>query len=308
MVSVADMRTLPQATPALDVACALGESIVWCDRSRALWWTDIECRRIWRHGLDAGGSQWWSTPGRVGSLALCASGRLLLGMEDALFLASPDVHAPASALACERLCDVPLEGPAMRINDGRVDRSGNFVFGTMNGDQARARTGRFYQYSTRHGLRGLDLEPVAIANGICFELDGSAMYYCDSLQRKIMRARYDADAARVSAPSLFAETAGPGEPDGAIVDAAGHVWSAQWGAARLTCHLPTGSIAGTLPLAASQPTCIAFGDDDLGTMFITSARTGLDDVQLHAHPAAGGVFAARVDGVRGPAEARFAGA
>ncbi|MFT3761816.1 MAG: SMP-30/gluconolactonase/LRE family protein [Pseudoxanthomonas sp.] len=306
-MSRADASNAPPAALAFDVRCALGESIVWCSHERALWWTDIESRRIWRHRTGDASGQWWSTPGRVGSLALCESGRLLLGMEDGLFLADPERHAAGAALPCERICRVPVEA-AMRINDGRADRSGNFVFGTLNEDPARARTGRFYQYSARHGLRRLELDAVAIANGICFEADGAGMYYCDSLQRRIMRVRYAAATASVSSPRVFADVEEPGEPDGAVVDAAGNVWSAQWGAARLACHSPSGKVERVLPLPVSQPTCPTFAGDGLDVMFIATARTGLDESQLLAQPSAGGVFAARVEGARGLVEPRFADA
>lgn len=308
MVSVAGPVELPPATLAVDVGCALGESIVWCDRTRALWWTDIDARRIWSHHLPSGERRSWVAPGRVGSLALCESGALLLGMEDAVWRTVVDPDAAGMALACERLCDVPLAGPAMRINDGRVDRDGNFVFGTINGDPARARLGRFFQYSTQHGLRPLDIEPVAIANGICFTPDGTGMYYCDSLQRRIMQARYDASAARVSMARVFAVIEAPGEPDGAVVDAAGHVWSAQWGAARIVRHAPSGEIECILPVPTPQPTCVAFAGAGLDALFISSAKTGLDDDALQALPDAGGVFTATLPGAQGLVDARVAGA
>lgn len=308
MVNVTGPIERPPAVLAIDAGCVLGESIVWCDRFHALWWTDIEARRIWRHHPASGERQGWDTPGRVGSLALCESGALLLGMEDALWRAVIDPDAAGIAPDYKRLCDVPLDGPTLRINDGRVDRHGNFVFGTLNGDPARARTGRFFQYSTRHGLRSLDIEPVAIANGICFTPDGTGMYYCDSLQRRIMHARYDAATARVSSPRVFAVIDAPGEPDGAIVDADGHVWSAQWGAARVVRHALSGEVERIVPVPTPQPTCMTFAGADRDTLFITSAKTGLDDATLQALPGAGGVFTATLPGVHGLVEARVAGA
>ena len=308
MVSMGEGRTLPTAALAFDSHCTLGESIVWCARERVLWWTDIKGRRIWRGSPDAGSTQWWSTPGRVGSLALCESGRLLLGMEDALYLGDPTRHAAGTGLSCDHLVDVPMEGAAMRINDRRLDRSGNFLLGCNNEDPAHARTARFHQYSLRQGLRALALEPVAIANGICFDPDGRGMYYCDSLQGRIMHVGYDAATATVSEPRVFAVIEGGAEPDGAVVDADGRVWGAQWAAGQVVRYAAAGEVELRVPVPASQPTCVAFAGEDLGTLYVTSARDGLDAAALHALPTSGGVFTAVLDGVRGLPDVRFADA
>lgn len=303
MVSPAGSGVLATATLVFDSACILGESIVWCERERTLWWTDIKGRRIWQGDPATGAMRWWSTPGRVGSLALCESGRLLLAMESALYLADPTRQAAQTALDCTHLCDVPMHAAQMRINDGRLDRHGNFVFGCINEGPAQARTARFFQYSIAHGLRLLALEPVAIANGICFDPDGSGMYYCDSLQGRIMHARYDADTAATGDPRVFAVIEDGIEPDGADVDAEGRVWGAQWGAGRVVRYTSGGDTDAIVPVPARQPSCVAFVD---GALYITSASDGLDATVLQAQPASGGVFRAALDGVRGLRVRRFA--
>jgi L-arabinonolactonase len=63
-----------------------------------------------------------------------------------------------------------------------------------------------------------------------------------------------------------------------------------------------------VPVPASQPTCVAFAGEDLGTLYVTSARDGLDAAALHALPTSGGVFTAVLDGVRGLPDVRFADA
>jgi len=56
----------------------------------------------------------------------------------------------------------------------------------------------------------------------------------------------------------------------------------------------------------AQPSCAAFGGADFGTLYVTSARIGLDDTALESDAHAGGVFVATT-GARGIAEAVFAG-
>jgi sugar lactone lactonase YvrE len=45
----------------------------------------------------------------------------------------------------------------------------------------------------------------------------------------------------------------------------------------------------------SQPTSCAFGDANLRTLYITTARQRLTDEQLRAEPDAGALFAVRLD-------------
>jgi sugar lactone lactonase YvrE len=61
-----------------------------------------------------------------------------------------------------------------------------------------------------------------------------------------------------------------------------------------------------IPLPASLVTDCAFGDADLRTLYITTARNGLTAEQQAAEPLAGGLFKVRIDSPGVPA-ALFAG-
>src|SRR5258705_12795313 len=61
-----------------DVHAVLGEGPVWVAREGALYWVDINARKVFR--LDDGGEvREWPTPFRVGSLAPRASGGVIVG-------------------------------------------------------------------------------------------------------------------------------------------------------------------------------------------------------------------------------------
>ena len=87
----------------------------------------------------------------------------------------------------------------------------------------------------------------------------------------------------------------PAEPDGAVVDAEGFVWNAQWGAGSVIRFAPDGRVDRVVKVPVSRPTCPALGGKDLKTLYITSAREGLTAEQLAQEPLAGGVFAIDVD-------------
>jgi sugar lactone lactonase YvrE len=148
---------------------------------------------------------------------------------------------------------------------------------------------------------------VLISNSIAFSPDGRLMYFADTPLKKIFVFDYDPDAGVVANRRIFAEVgSGDGFPHGSTVDADGCLWNAEWGCARVVRYNPDGGVDRVIPMPCSQVTCCAFGGDDLSTLFVTSARTGLNDAALLAQPRAGALFAVNV-GVRGLADTPLRG-
>lgn len=294
------------ATLWADTACVLGEGPVWCQRRGALLWTDIEGATLWMRTPATGATVSWRLPDRAGSLALCASGRVLLGLAKGLAFADLD-RGTTGVLPVTPAAAVEADEPRTRINDGRTDRSGNFVFGTMNEEHAAtgARLGHIYQFSPRHGLRRLNIDPVAITNSICFSVSGRTMYFADSLDRRVMQADYDAATARVANVREFARlSTTTGVPDGSIIDADDCLWNAVWGQGRLQRYSADGALIREVLVAATNTTCPAFGGTDLTDLYVTSSRLEMDADALARLPHAGGVFHL-VPGVRGVADTLF---
>jgi L-arabinonolactonase len=290
----------------VDCRCTLGEGILWYETRRALLWTDIQQSTLWMHGVADNVTRTWTLPDRLGSLAICESGRLLLGLAKGLFLADIDTAAGA-VLRVEPVVSVEPGLPRTRINDGRTDRAGNFVFGTFN-EAEDGPAGSFYQYSSRHGLRRLDLGGVVIPNSICFSLDGRTMYFCDSPTARIRQCDYDAASAGVTNVREFVRLgAGEGLPDGSVIDTEGCLWNAAWGAGAVRRYAPDGSRLAEISIPAKNATCVVFGGDRLEDLYVTSSRQEMSDDELERTPDAGGVYRVSV-GVRGVRDAVFHGA
>jgi L-arabinonolactonase len=287
----------------VDCRCELSEGIVsWPERG-ALLWTDIHACRLWIK--DGPGARAWAVPDRLGSFAICESGKLLLGLAKGLVIA--DIDDPwDGVLPVTRIADVERDMPATRINDGRTDRAGRFVFGTMNEEDGHPATGSFYQWSTAAGLRRLDLPPVGIANSICFSPDGNTMYFCDSPDARIMQCRYDSAAAAVSDVREFAVLPpDQGHPDGSIVDASGYLWNAAWGAGLVRRYRPDGTIEREIAVPAKNPTCVVFAGTALNELYITTARQDMSPAELERMPHAGGIYRADVPDVAGLRDVPF---
>jgi sugar lactone lactonase YvrE len=58
---------------------------------------------------------------------------------------------------------------------------------------------------------------------------------------------------------------------------------------------PTGQVLQRIATPVQCPTMVCFGDDDLRTLFITSARAGRPDSECEAATPAGSLLRMRVD-------------
>ncbi len=282
----------------VDAQARLGECALWCEREGALYWTDIESSTLSRWRATDGGVRQWTLPERVGSFALCeGDSTLLLGLASGIALFDT---------ASERLSPVvPVEAgePETRINDGRCDRQGRFVFGMFN--RAEAPIGGFYRVHSDLHVERLALPPVGVANSIAFSPDGETMFFTDSPTRTIWRVAYGADG-RIGTPQVFVQlSAHEGFADGSTVDADGGLWNAQWEGGHVVRYDATGVESARFELPASRLTCPAFGGALLDQLYVTSARIGLGAEALAREPHAGGVFVLE-PGRRGLPEARFA--
>ncbi len=284
----------------LDAGNALGEGVLWCDRTQSVYWTDIHRATLWRLHPEDGKVDRWTLPERLASFALCESTNHLL-------------VAMATRLAFFDLRDGSLDalheiepGLSTRANDGACDRQGRFVFGTLHEPESGPKqpVGGFYRLNADLSLEKLDLPGVAISNSIAFSPAGDLMYFCDSPRRKIQCCAYGDSLGPVYD---FADlTAMSGEPDGSTVDAEGALWNAQWGMGRVVRYLPDGSEDRIVAVPTAQPTRPALGGADLKMLYITSARDGLSPAELAQDSHAGALFA-YPSGVRGLPEPRFAG-
>ncbi|MFT4249599.1 MAG: SMP-30/gluconolactonase/LRE family protein [Pseudomonas sp.] len=294
------------ATLAVDSRCTHGEGVIWCERRQALFWIDISEKRLWRHDPGPALTRQWTLPDRPGCLGLIEDGRLLVVLAKSVCVADPD--APAGALPLQHLAEVEPGNPHTRSNDGRADRHGNFVFGTMDEHDEKAERGAFYQFSLRHGLRRLPLGGVSIPNSICFSPDGLTLYYCDSVRPQILCCDYDPDNARTANPRVFTTLDRPdAEPDGSIVDREGFLWNAQWRAWRVVRYRPDGEVDRVVAMPVKHPTCSAFGGAGLDRLYVISSRLDHHEDELADTPDAGSLYQC-TPGVAGLPESRIAAA
>lgn len=280
----------------------LGEGIIWDDAAAAIRWTDIHGRRLWRWDASSGRVSSIALPDRLACFAPLADGTLLAGFADGLHRFDPATGARTP------IADIAAGRAGIRVNDGKLDRDGRLVFGTMHeSDTGATPIAEVWSYAGVAGQGPTRLfDGVRISNSIAFSPDGTRMYFADTPQRTIWLFRYERESGTVSDRRVFVQTTGPGYPDGSCVDADGCLWNAEWDGGRVVRYAPDASIDRIIEFPASRMTCPAFGGTDLSTLFVTSARGGLDAQALAREPLAGSLFAVR-PGVSGLRDTPFAG-
>jgi len=279
-----------------EAGAILGESPVWDGRSGLLRW--IDCKAPALHAFDParGPSLPVALPRRTGSIGLAQRG-LVAAMDDGFHRLDPGTGAAEPIAAPE-----PTR-PDNRFNDGRCDRQGRFWAGTMH-RTSREPTGTLWRLDP-DGTCTSFAEGIRVPNGIAVSPDGGTLYFADSPRGGI--DRFDLDpttgAATSRRPFAAADVA-PGWPDGATVDEEGFYWSARWQGGCVARIAPDGTLDRIVQLPVERVTSCAFGGPDLRTLYVTSARVGLDERQLAAQPLSGGLFALDV-GVAGLPEPIF---
>lgn len=266
------------------VGAELAEGPVWSATERAVWFVDIKGRRIHRY-RECGDVDSWNAPEEVGFIVPTTRGPFICGLRSGLH------RFDAATGGFTLIAHIDSDRPGNRLNDACVDPSGRLWFGTMDNDERRP-TGVLYRFDAA-GLRRCD-DGYVITNGPAVSPDGRTLYHVDTLRRLIHAFDLDPHGA-LSNRRLFASIELPGAyPDGIAVDASGCVWVGLFGGWSVRRYSPQGKLLQTVRLPAANCTKMAFGGEDLRSLYVTTAWKGLSAAQRAEQPLAGGLFRVRV--------------
>lgn len=267
------------------IRAELGEGPIWVAAERAVYFVDIKGPRIHRLETTTGERTSWPAPAQVGFIVPARAGGFVCGLRDGLHR-----FDPASG-GFVRVCAVEADRPANRINDGFVDPAGRLWFGTMDNGEREA-TGSLYSWTGQGEPEPRD-GGYGVTNGPAVSPDGRTLYHTDSRAKTIYAFDLGHDGA-LSGKRVFART-DDGHPDGMAVDAEGAVWVALFGGWRIDRYSPAGEVIGAVALPCANVTKLAFGGEDLRTVYATTAQLHLAAEARAAQPLAGGLFRFRVD-------------
>jgi sugar lactone lactonase YvrE len=157
-----------------------------------------------------------------------------------------------------------------RFNDVAADPSGRVLAGTIGKGGG---SGGLFLFE-RNGTHRMVAGGTDCSNGLGFSPDGSILYWTCSTRRVIFAFDYDGAKGVPANQRIFARAGeGDGIPDGLTVDAAGHVYSARWGALEsgVVVYDPRGGEVLRIGQPAKAVTSLCFAGEKLDRLVATAA-------------------------------------
>ncbi len=141
----------------------------------------------------------------------------------------------------------------------------------MEGD-AHEPEGCLYVYD--NGQIRCMADDTKIANGMAWNSSRTTFYFSDSAKHTVSSYDYDEKSGDITnRRTLF--TLDDGVPDGMTIDSEDNLWVAIWGGSRIEKRSGrTGECLQTIPVLAKKVTSCCFGDEDMMTLYITTAGIG----------------------------------
>lgn len=270
----------------------VGECPLWHPDESVLYWVDIAGFAVHRLNPANGAHRSWQMPAEPACIARNATGGLIVALRSGFFRLDTDdgtLHEIAPA---------PYDTATTRFNDGRCDAAGRFWVGSMY-EPRDQQLGTMYCLD--QGKVHRHWSGVTVSNGLAFSPDNRTLYHADTTAHLIRRYTFDLEKGEAGAPQVFRQFSTDkthnygGRPDGAAVDSEGAYWCAMFEGGRLLRLSPEGDILREIALPLRCPTMVAFGGEDLHTLYITSARHNRPAAELAEYPLSGCVLSLRMD-------------
>ncbi|MDD4225224.1 MAG: SMP-30/gluconolactonase/LRE family protein [Mariniphaga sp.] len=278
----------------LDTQSDLGEGAVWDHQKGELIWVNITKKILNIYNPKLNHNKEMLTGQMIGTVVPAESGKMIVALENGLYQLDPQTGSKIF------IADPEENITGNRFNDGKCDPVGRFWAGTMS-MTGEKEAGALYRLDPNGKVTQM-ISKVTTSNGIVWSQNQNKMYYIDTPTRKVMAWDYEPETGNISNPKPAVEIPDEmGYPDGMTMDAEGHLWIALWNGSAVGCWNPeNGELIRKIDIPAKNVTSCAFGDDDLGTLYITTARTGTNEEELKKFPHAGGLFKTRpgVTGVK----------
>ncbi len=279
----------------LDAQAEIGESPIWNPDTGELLWVDILPGLVHRYEPATGRDLTITVGQPVGALALCSDERILLAVRDGFALMDRSGRV-------RMVAEVESDDAQARMNDGACDARGRYWAGTTRADRA-AGSGSLYRLESTGVVQRM-LTELTLPNGLDWSPDGRTMYFIDSQTGYVDAFDFEMDSGALSDRRHLVAVEGEAMPDGLTVDAEGCLWVALYRGGAVHRYTPTGALDRVVELPVSLVTSCTFGDQDLGTLYITTASRGLAPEARRLQPGAGGLFRLR-PGVGGLPAHRF---
>lgn len=246
-----------------DYACVCGEGPLWHPDEQALYWHDIPTGRLFRYDRQAGTHEMVMQDRTIGALTIQKDGSLVLLRDRGNVVIWRDGQVVETIIEF-----IPHES---RFNDAIADPAGRVYSGTMPLETPERKIpGNHYRIDPDGTFTKIG-EGYGCANGMGFTEALDRMYFTDTGANTIYVFDYDQETGELSNRRPHIAFKNGEKPDGMIIDAEDHLWSAFWDGACVRRYDPQGRQVLEVDLPTPQITSVMFGGPDLDELYITSA-------------------------------------
>ena len=283
----------------------LGEGIIWSAEQDCLYWVDIPIpSKLYKLNIKKNYLVSYEMPEMITSISLWKKNYLLIASHHGINSFN------LKDKKFRKILDVEKNLPQNRCNDGASDKNGRFWFGTMQNNIAEdgsnieitEKSGSIYYLEKKFKIKKIESD-ISISNTFAWSPDNKKFYFTDTITGKISSYDFDLDSGSIFNKKDFAKF-DRGYPDGSTVDSEGYLWNCRWGGSCVVRFNPHGKIDMVVEVPVKNVTSCTFGGSDLKTLFITTARIGMDKEYLKNNSIAGGVFAINLD-IKGMPDNKF---
>lgn len=275
----------------LDSVMQVGEGPVWDYKYNRLLWIDTQ-GSLMIYSPTTKENKVIKLDQMIGTVVPYLEDTVVVGLADGIY------EMCLSSKKLKFIADPEGREAGNRYNDGKCDAQGRLWIGTMDKDCTPNKAAFFCVQPD--GQQRKVLDSVTISNGVTWSPDGKTMYYQDTPTLQVSAFDFDGEAGTIqNRREVIRMTEELGTPDGNAMDAEGMLWVANWGGACVTRWNPaTGELLQKIEVPALNVAALAFGGEDMETLFIATASLYMPDDKAGNYPQAGKLFSVK-PGVKG---------
>jgi sugar lactone lactonase YvrE len=278
----------PSILTSIPSQCFLGEGPLWHSERRSFFWVDIEKGNLFEYHPATRVTRTRHFPHKLTVVLEGQDRKLILGLD--CKLARFDLETEQ----LEWLCEVEIDMPLHRFNDGKVDAKGRIWIGTLS---TKFTDGAGTLYRVDSALQPVRmLSDLTISNGMAWSADAKTFYFIDTPTRQIREYDFNLETGEIELKRVAVEVPQElGFPDGMCIDREGMLWVGHYGGSGVYRWNPlTGELLDKIELPVPHVTSCCFGGEDMDTLLITTAQENLSSEDLVRYPHSGDVFLVKV--------------
>lgn len=243
----------------------LGESPIWCQRTKSLLWVDIQRGLLLRYYTETEAIVTVKVPTLTSAVTLTE--------QENCFLLVNIVGLYLYDFSSDKLLlfhTFNFDDPDLRTNEASISPEGDLVFSIMD-KTVKASKGAFYYFNAATGKAVLLKDQLWIPNTLTWF--GEEMVFADPYQQVFYMINLQSGVEKQFSVSYT--------NDGSALTRDGLLFNACWGSHKIAIYDLNNNFKeiGEIQLPAQQPTSVVFGGKDLTTLYITSAYDELGTSQ-----------------------------